>query len=387
MKNIPKIKTILFSEECNLHCRYCANCLFPDYKLNPAFTKQEFLSAVEDATHEGVSRLYFTGGEPLLYWDWIKEVIEKYGTTFDYEFNTNGYYLTEDKLEFLVNYACIFNLSVDGPREISLYQRPNNGNYKFDYWDTVVKNFPAILYYFPNTPWKSILSKRLIPFMPKIYDAAMRYGFRTLDLQIDFGEQPWRENHQEGVKAWGDKEWEEYEKSMQAISLMMVNALEDEKWPTLTSLSKKCLIYILNKGIEDSPFTADDIACGVVGDREIVTVQAKESMSCLRDMANTMKMSPEDYIKKLNEDYKLGCQNDKNCEFFDFCARYLCIKDAVKGFGHPYRFAPDYCQEVKIVMKNMLLFLKYCNQYLKNSKIYHAFLGSFLNCTERRLIG
>ena len=50
-------------------------------------TKDQIFSLVEkfdklDDYNKIDTRLLFTGGEPLLYWDWIKEIIEKYGHRF-----------------------------------------------------------------------------------------------------------------------------------------------------------------------------------------------------------------------------------------------------------------------------------------------------------------
>ena len=67
-----------------------------------------------------------------------------------------------------------------------MWRRPNSNGFQYDYWDKIEPMFPAILYYFPNTIWKSIISKRLIPFLPKIYCAAANYGFRYIHFELDF---------------------------------------------------------------------------------------------------------------------------------------------------------------------------------------------------------
>lgn len=166
------------------------------------------MKEVEKAHEDGCTTLLFTGGEPFLYFDWIKEVMEKYKGKFTYSFNTNGQYLTFDVCQFLSNYIVNLNLSVDGPREVAMWRRPSASGKEYTYWDEFEKNIPHILYFFPYTTWKSILSKRLIPYMAMIYSAAASYGFRSINFELDFNEQPWRETS--NGEAWTDKDWEDY---------------------------------------------------------------------------------------------------------------------------------------------------------------------------------
>lgn len=184
----PKIRTILFTEKCQLNCNYCNLQTFDDYATCQPLSKKRIWEEVAKAKEDGCTALLFTGGEPLLYFNLIKQIMEKYKGDFGYHFNTNGQYLTFDVCQFLSRYVVTLNLSIDGPREVAMWRRPNSHGNGYTYWDEFEKNIPHILYFFPYVTWKSIISKRLIPYMSLIYTAAVNYGFRTINFELDFNE-------------------------------------------------------------------------------------------------------------------------------------------------------------------------------------------------------
>ena len=74
--------TILFTEDCPLDCRYCQLKLESDYHKFKTTTFEEILKMVQNYRDQDIkdgfeTQFTFTGGEPFLYWEWIKEIIEK----------------------------------------------------------------------------------------------------------------------------------------------------------------------------------------------------------------------------------------------------------------------------------------------------------------------
>lgn len=65
-----------------------------------------------------------TGGEPFVRWDIIKKLIEKHGKNCRFDFNTSGYLLTPEIIEWLSDYQITWNLSVDGGENVTNYLRP-----------------------------------------------------------------------------------------------------------------------------------------------------------------------------------------------------------------------------------------------------------------------
>jgi sulfatase maturation enzyme AslB (radical SAM superfamily) len=88
MDNRPiKVRTIIFTDACPLDCRYCDLKNDKEFGKFPTISKEKLLEMIEafnreDNVEEINTRLLFSGGEPLLYWDWIKEIIEKYQHRF-----------------------------------------------------------------------------------------------------------------------------------------------------------------------------------------------------------------------------------------------------------------------------------------------------------------
>ena len=79
-KNV-RAHTILFTEDCPLQCTYCQLRLESEYGTCEGQTFEEILNKVKEYDEkdekDGVqTQLTFTGGEPFLYWGWIKKIIE-----------------------------------------------------------------------------------------------------------------------------------------------------------------------------------------------------------------------------------------------------------------------------------------------------------------------
>lgn len=369
----PKIRTILFSEVCPLACTYCMLKTYPNYGAKCGFTKEKLFKEVEKAHEDGIERILFTGGEPFAFWPWIKEIIEKYGSEFEYSFNTSGYYCTDEVLEFLSKYKVYFTLSVDGPKKIAQWRRPNNGNYKYDYWDKFLENYTAILYYFPQTAWKTILTRRMIEYIPDIFDAAHEMGFRRVDMVIDFKEEGWRNG---GEYDWTEKDWEKFEMAMSYVSVKAMRDIENGEWPTLTGKQIDYLRFIVNSDHE-KPFELQDIQCGVAEDRDIVSMyQENENLhgGCLK------RCSPEKSLKEIYEDiknaYEEGCPVDKKCPYFRFCAISNCLKDNMSNTGSWFSCPESTCRKTRVECGQLLLLLNQCKEEFKDNLIFRTFLNN-----------
>lgn len=131
--------------KCNMRCRYC---IYHDgYPHNRAFTSKRMSS---DTALKSIDymKLYgdqqevsitFYGGEPLLEFELLKEVIEYSkvalaGRTIQFSFTTNLSVLTPKMAEY---FSTVDNLSIlcsiDGPKEIhDMYRVYKNGSGSFD---------------------------------------------------------------------------------------------------------------------------------------------------------------------------------------------------------------------------------------------------------------
>ena len=110
--------------DCNFRCWYCYENHLVGSQMN-----DDILSRVKEYISKIVRRdditqlsLGFFGGEPLLYFDKVaKKIIlhayeecREYGKTLHVSFTSNGYVLNDDIINFLSEYDCGFQITLDG---------------------------------------------------------------------------------------------------------------------------------------------------------------------------------------------------------------------------------------------------------------------------------
>lgn len=380
---MKKVYSLLFTEKCPVVCNYCNLRSRPSWEKNPEFTKEEFFETL--AKHEDADEFLFTGGEPFVKWPWIKEAIEKYGNAKSYSFNTNGYYLTADKLEFLSHYQVKFNLSLDGPREIAMWRRPNAWNQKYDYWDTVEKNIPAILYYFPTTHWKSIISKRIIQFIPKIYEAAASYGFKYIQFEQDFEEQGWRAASQSGgtKTGWTEQDYARYKAAIDCCLTMMVQSFKNGSYPLLEVSMYKYLMFALS-GKNEEPFTIESVNCGIAARRGLSSVYNREGGICISSIMRDENKTVEEIFQDIENEYVEGCHRDSSCPYFNYCARFVCLKDNYTQNGHYLTASEEKCYHTRFWNDAAVKLLQIGNTFLSDNETYRKFIWDFAKKGERK---
>lgn len=126
MFNALKRIYLVLGDGCNFSCRYCI-------QSGQSFVREQVRSEVMDfiknaaySRGEHADRLIvmFWGGEPLVYFDEIKKVVNYCGDTIDYCMVSNGALLSEEIVEFINANNISFVLSSDGPN--TTHTRNNN---------------------------------------------------------------------------------------------------------------------------------------------------------------------------------------------------------------------------------------------------------------------
>ena len=144
-ENAPvKAMCLHVSHDCNLRCKYC----FADEGKYHT-EKRELMTAetgkramdylVEHSGHRRNLKLIFFGGEPLMNFEVVKEVVEyarelekKYNKVFRFTVTTNGILLDEKKLEYINENMSNIVLSIDGRKEVNdrmRYRADGSGSY------------------------------------------------------------------------------------------------------------------------------------------------------------------------------------------------------------------------------------------------------------------
>lgn len=363
-----RVHTIIFTKACPLHCRYCyfehGSSGTWETCTEPTITKEEFFQQLDDIDKNDdsnlvTSQILFSGGEPFLYWDWIKEAIEKYQYRFNYQFNTSGYCFTPEILKFLSNYNVSFVLSVDGGEKLTNYLRPVRENpYHVGYYKKLKEVLPYLLYYFPTTPFRIIINSRYVDLMYEQYLEAERLGFKYFTFILDFDQRPTKPID----RAWTDEDSEKLREQMDLILQEILMGFEEGvKKPELCEVNK-ILTFLFNK----KPFSTNNYSCQVFSGRDGFSILGKNngSSSCFgpRDLKEVQQSIEEAYIACNHK-----CPKEPDCSAFEFCAQYTCPQSAYSNYGDFFLIEDLECIQNKIdyeIAIKMLLYLQNNNTIL-----------------------
>ena len=114
-KHFPVI-FITLGRDCNFNCKYCLQDEgFSHQRVAVEKPKlSDKLIKFLDEYKYGHTKIMLWGGEPLLYMDSIKTLLERYGNKFSWGTITNGSLLTEEIVELLGKYNVQLTVSHDG---------------------------------------------------------------------------------------------------------------------------------------------------------------------------------------------------------------------------------------------------------------------------------
>ena len=190
------MKAILhLSSACNLRCRYCYAA---KHEHGTAMTIETALAAVELVSREGRGSfcVSFFGGEPLLHFPLIREVVDaaerlgaQRGQRVAFRMSTNGLLLTPELLRFCTEHQIFFAISCDGNREAHDAQRVfPDGRGSFD---ALADLLPVILEHCPQTVFSSVITPASVPHLAASMDWMWDQGIRFVAHQLDFSDPTW----------------------------------------------------------------------------------------------------------------------------------------------------------------------------------------------------
>ena len=118
MQNIEELY-LLLGNFCNTTCRHCLQTKVKDfYVTNRDFSSDVFSFIKKWSNYQPYGKIYFWGGEPLIYWNTIvnttKQILE-INPKFSLILWTNGLLLTQDIVDFLNQHNFKVILSYDMP--------------------------------------------------------------------------------------------------------------------------------------------------------------------------------------------------------------------------------------------------------------------------------
>ena len=122
------------AHDCNLRCKYCFASTGDFGKGRKLMTFETGKKAIDFLLEKSLDRknleLDFFGGEPLMNFDVVKQIVEyarsreaEYGKKFRFTITTNGVLLDDDKIDFINREMSNVVLSIDGRKEVNDYMR------------------------------------------------------------------------------------------------------------------------------------------------------------------------------------------------------------------------------------------------------------------------
>lgn len=143
-KTVVKALCLHIAHDCNLACKYCF-AEEGEYKgrrelMSLEVGKKAIDFLIENSGNRHNLEVDFFGGEPLMNWDVVKEIV-KYGREqeklhdkkFRFTLTTNGVLLNQEMMDFANKEMSNVVLSIDGRKEINDMMRPSrNGKGTYD---------------------------------------------------------------------------------------------------------------------------------------------------------------------------------------------------------------------------------------------------------------
>lgn len=201
----PYIKTftLITSGKCNLRCRYCWNQggrynAAGDSVMSKETAKKAVDFALKYPVTGGETMIDFYGGEPLMNFDVVRDVIEltKSGNgdkeslekkqQFSYKITTNGTLLSEKIVDYLSDKNCYLAVSFDGAKEVHDHNRPFASG--AGSWAVVNRKVSRILK--SKKIEISVRATLMPPYLKKVETYEYLAGMGFNDIEVEFANEP-----------------------------------------------------------------------------------------------------------------------------------------------------------------------------------------------------
>ncbi len=152
-ETVVKALCLHIAHDCNLACKYCFAQEGEYHGRRALMSLETGKKALDFLVKNSGNRVNlevdFFGGEPLLNWPVVKELVaygrsleEPYHKKFRFTLTTNGILLNDEILEFVNREMANVVLSIDGRKEINDLMRPYRGGQGI--YDTIVPKFQKV---------------------------------------------------------------------------------------------------------------------------------------------------------------------------------------------------------------------------------------------------
>ena len=141
--------------DCNFRCWYCYENHLTGSRMSPAILEsvRRFITkTIKSQEKLKLFSLDFFGGEPLLEFDHVVKPLTHYvsalcrnaGIKFNLHFTSNGFLLEPNKIEYLAQYNCGFQITLDGGKEFHDKTRFTKSG-KFPSYAVIIDNIKSLI--------------------------------------------------------------------------------------------------------------------------------------------------------------------------------------------------------------------------------------------------
>ena len=190
----PFYLTLNITNECNLRCKYCYIKKQPEYmSFDIAKKSIDFiyknLSALRQKHNEILNDykgfIYFFGGEPLLNYTLIQEIVDYVENTYPNSFNfaivTNGLLLTNNICQFLKDHDFQVKISYDG-----FLSTERVDKYKQNVNNLIIERIKLLLQYIPEAIVRGTITKDNLPHWFDTYLEYEELGFQSCSFDFEY---------------------------------------------------------------------------------------------------------------------------------------------------------------------------------------------------------
>ena len=163
---------IFLTYRCNFNCSYC----YVNKKETKELSANKLIKIIKElkTKNNEIKEINFMGGEPLLRFDVIKEIINIFGNEFVFNLNTNGYLLDKETLDFLLKNNVIIVLSLDGS------EKTHNLNRKDKTFNKILNNIKG---YEDKVIVNYVINPNSIDNLIKDFENLVNLGFKKIDVR------------------------------------------------------------------------------------------------------------------------------------------------------------------------------------------------------------
>lgn len=343
--------TLQVTQKCNLDCSYCVysgnynNRHHADKWMTFEIAQKAIDYYVAHSSDEEEVSLGFYGGEPLLAFDFIKECVAYAEEAFEgrkvlYSFTTNGTLLTDEKLDFLVQYGFTILISLDGPEHIQNRHR-KFANSEIGSFQTLMRNISNLRLKYPNYYKSNIAFNTVLDQRYPLADIAEFMLTNENVRDSKFMASTINDTYADTEVKYSSTFIEEYEYEKFKTTLWLVGRLDKQQ---ISPIMRDSFANVRKMAIVFDRFNQEVLSykghrggpC-IPGVRKLfVTVEGK-FYPCERVSESSKVAQIGDVYSGINEEKALSVLNIeristekcKNCWAYFFC--HLCVAQADDG--------------------------------------------------------